>query len=61
MLAAVDVGVALGAEVVVEGIETEEQLGLLRRTRCEVGQGYLFGRTMDAGSMEALLCSTSKP
>ncbi len=27
-----------------EGIETPEQLRVLRRLGCELGQGYLFGR-----------------
>lgn len=32
----------LKLKVVAEGIETAEQLGFLRRQRCDVGQGYLF-------------------
>jgi EAL domain-containing protein (putative c-di-GMP-specific phosphodiesterase class I) len=35
---------ALGAEVVVEGIETEEMLEALRRLGCDYAQGYLVGR-----------------
>jgi diguanylate cyclase len=35
---------ALGAEVVVEGIETEEMLAQLRRLGCDYAQGYLIGR-----------------
>jgi diguanylate cyclase (GGDEF)-like protein len=34
---------ALGINVVVEGVETEEQLALLRKLRCELVQGYLLG------------------
>jgi EAL domain-containing protein (putative c-di-GMP-specific phosphodiesterase class I) len=34
----------LRLRVVAEGIETEEQLNLLRRLRCDEGQGYFFGR-----------------
>lgn len=34
----------IGAKVVVEGIETGEQLDLLRQTGCDIGQGYLLGR-----------------
>ena len=36
----------LGIGVVAEGIETTEQLSSLRMLRCELGQGYLFGRPM---------------
>jgi len=35
---------ALGAEVVVEGIETEAMLDALRRLKCDYAQGWLIGR-----------------
>lgn len=35
---------ALGASTVVEGIETEAQLAVLRRLGCRYAQGYLIGR-----------------
>jgi EAL domain-containing protein (putative c-di-GMP-specific phosphodiesterase class I) len=34
----------LGVDVVAEGIETLEQLAVLRRYDCDEGQGYLLGR-----------------
>jgi diguanylate cyclase (GGDEF)-like protein/PAS domain S-box-containing protein len=34
----------LGVAVVAEGIETPEQLAILRRYGCDAGQGYLLGR-----------------
>jgi EAL domain-containing protein (putative c-di-GMP-specific phosphodiesterase class I) len=34
---------ALGADVVVEGIETQEMLDALRRLGCDYAQGYLIG------------------
>lgn len=34
----------LGMQVVVEGVETIEQLAILRQLGCEQMQGYLFGR-----------------
>jgi len=37
-------GHRLGLKVVAEGIETEEQLALVRRLGCEEAQGYLLGR-----------------
>ena len=34
---------ALGLRVVAEGTETQEQVGLLSRTKCNELQGYYFG------------------
>ena len=41
---AVHLGRALGAEIVVEGIETPAQLDALRQLGCRYAQGYLVGR-----------------
>ncbi len=45
----------LRKEVVAEGIETEEQLALLRNLGCQYGQGYLFSKPLPASEMETLL------
>ncbi|PYQ11095.1 MAG: hypothetical protein DMH00_09205 [Acidobacteria bacterium] len=45
----------LGMEVVAEGIETEEQLQLLRSLGCRQGQGFLFSRPVEAQEAERLL------
>ena len=42
--AIVTLGKTLGIPVLAEGIETEDQLAVLRREECSEGQGYLFGR-----------------
>lgn len=34
----------IGAKVIVEGIETDTQLQLVKRAGCHIGQGYLFGK-----------------
>jgi diguanylate cyclase (GGDEF)-like protein/PAS domain S-box-containing protein len=39
-----ELGSTLGIETTAEGIETAEQLQLVRRTGCTEGQGYLIGR-----------------
>lgn len=44
---------ALGMRVVAEGIETEEQLGMLRDNGCDMGQGYHIGRPMLADDFVA--------
>jgi len=50
-------GENLGIEVVAEGIETAEQLDLLRSLGCTAGQGYLFSRPVDAAAAAQFLRS----
>jgi len=45
----------LGKALVAEGVETPEQLAILRNMGCEYGQGWIFSRPMDAGQAGALL------
>ena len=46
----------LGLEVVVEGVETEEQLELIRTNDCaELIQGFIFGAPMSVGSIVELV------
>ena len=42
----VTIGRNLGKNVVAEGIETVEQLELLRQLQCDHGQGYLFSKAL---------------
>jgi diguanylate cyclase (GGDEF)-like protein len=53
--AMVDLGAALGATTVAEGVETRGQLLLLRSLGCDLGQGYLLSRPMDASDLESSL------
>lgn len=50
--AVIELSCALEADVVVEGVETEEQRALFRDLRCAYGQGWLFGKPM---AQEAML------
>lgn len=42
----------MGIQLIVEGIETEEQLGILARLRCEGAQGYLFDKPIPTEDFE---------
>jgi diguanylate cyclase (GGDEF)-like protein/PAS domain S-box-containing protein len=46
---------SLNLEIVAEGVETEVQRRFLLQEGCEVGQGYLFHRPLEAGQMTELL------
>ncbi|UDY23641.1 putative bifunctional diguanylate cyclase/phosphodiesterase [Nocardioides sp. Kera G14] len=53
--AAVAVGHALGLRVVAEGVETAEELELLRLLQCDHVQGYLIGHPVPADAFVAAL------
>lgn len=42
---------SLDMDLVAEGVESDEQLTFLRRHGCNLGQGFLFDRPMDAGAL----------
>jgi diguanylate cyclase (GGDEF)-like protein len=51
----VQLGQALGVEILAEGIETEAQRALLTRELVETGQGFLFARPLEPLAVEQLL------
>ncbi|MFZ5481292.1 MAG: putative bifunctional diguanylate cyclase/phosphodiesterase [Myxococcota bacterium] len=51
----IELGRALGLEAVAEGVETPEQLAILRRLGCARAQGYFLAPPGDASRIEALL------
>ncbi len=53
--AIIDMGKNLKHRVIAEGIETQEQLALLRAWNCEEGQGYFFSRPVPAARFARLL------
>jgi EAL domain-containing protein (putative c-di-GMP-specific phosphodiesterase class I) len=53
----VDLGHSLGLTVVAEGVETVSHAAIVRESRCDVVQGYLFGRPQPASQARQLLIS----
>lgn len=51
---------SLGMDVVAEGVETVEELAIVRKHLCDKMQGYLFGRPVPVPEFEALLASGKK-
>jgi diguanylate cyclase (GGDEF)-like protein/PAS domain S-box-containing protein len=53
--AIVNLARGLRLTLIAEGVENDAQLEQLRKLGCEYGQGYLFGRPLDAEAMEEIL------
>ncbi len=51
----IDLAGSLGLVTVAEGIETLDQLQMMRSLGCRLAQGYLFGRPMERDTFRALL------
>jgi diguanylate cyclase (GGDEF)-like protein len=55
LAAILQLGESLNLNMIAEGVETPEQRDLLKRIRCPLAQGFLFGRPMDAADINSLL------
>lgn len=55
--AVITLGQSLGMKVVAEGVETVEQLDVLRGLGCDYGQGYHFARPMPGEEATAFLAT----
>ncbi|MEA1013518.1 bifunctional diguanylate cyclase/phosphodiesterase [Sphingomonas sp. LY54] len=51
----IDMARSLGLAVIAEGVETEEQLGLLAQEGCNLYQGFLCSKPIDSAALEALV------
>jgi diguanylate cyclase (GGDEF)-like protein len=58
--AIIALGNSLGLPIVAEGVETPEQLMVLRRLGCELGQGFLFGKPMSSEDLEPYLLRSAE-
>lgn len=45
----------LGMKVIAEGVESAQQVGLLRELKCDYAQGYFFSEPLNSQATEALL------
>jgi diguanylate cyclase (GGDEF)-like protein len=55
----VELGKALGLEIIAEGIETDDQRKLLTAQQIDVGQGFFFARPLTVEAVNDLLNETS--
>ncbi len=53
--AALSIGHGMGLKTLAEGIETKEQLAILKALGCQQGQGYLFSAAMPASKISTTL------
>ncbi|TVQ59210.1 MAG: EAL domain-containing protein [Spirulina sp. DLM2.Bin59] len=53
----IELGHQLNLAVVAEGVETPEQLKILRDLGCDYGQGYLFAKPLESAAIESLLAA----
>jgi EAL domain-containing protein (putative c-di-GMP-specific phosphodiesterase class I) len=59
--AIVEMAHSLRLEVIAEGVETEEQLSLLRRLGCRYVQGFLFSKPVKSEEAERLYSVVGQP
>ena len=55
MRAIASLGASLGMETTAEGVETEEQLDLVRREGCTEAQGFYFSRPLPSKELAHFL------
>lgn len=58
---AIRMGKSLGLSVIAEGVETAEQLAILRGFECDLIQGYYFSRPLPPDALQAMLAGAARP
>ena len=51
----IDLGHKLGLEVIAEGVETQEQIALLKKYACDQIQGFVLSKPLEIDKFEQLL------
>ena len=59
--AVIEFGHRIGLEIVAEGVEDRETLTLLKEAGCDLAQGFLISRPVDAAAVSAMLGATAQP
>jgi EAL domain-containing protein (putative c-di-GMP-specific phosphodiesterase class I)/CheY-like chemotaxis protein len=59
--AVIEFGHRIGLEIVAEGVEDRETLTLLKEAGCDLAQGFLISRPVDAEAVSAMLSAASQP
>jgi EAL domain-containing protein (putative c-di-GMP-specific phosphodiesterase class I)/CheY-like chemotaxis protein len=59
--AVIEFGHRIGLEIVAEGVEDRETLTLLKDAGCDLAQGFLISRPVDAAAVSAMLGSAVQP
>jgi EAL domain-containing protein (putative c-di-GMP-specific phosphodiesterase class I) len=57
--AIITLGKILGLSIIAEGVETEQQLAILKEKQCDYIQGYLFSHPLSGTELESLLLNRS--
>jgi diguanylate cyclase (GGDEF)-like protein/PAS domain S-box-containing protein len=61
LAALVELGHALGLDVLAEGVETPEQAASLVQMGCELGQGFLWAPALPVGALQSWLAASTDP
>ena len=56
----IGMGHKMGLTVIAEGIETEEQLNIITRMKCDMAQGYFFSKPVDLKTLHNYLMTKQK-
>ena len=57
LLSIIELAANLGLKIIAEGVETQEELDFILKTRCQNVQGYYFHKPLEVDMMTALLIS----
>lgn len=56
----IDIGTTLKLVIIAEGIESIEQLNILKELNCPIGQGYFFDKPLSANEIELIFLKNNK-